>query len=297
MRPVGGAIWEGAHCDAQHDITKATAALALSESSISMPSDAAKPPAHFTATFQSVTQRYGDCGRFARAYVAAKLRRDPVHRDVLALATGEAFGEVVDIGCGRGQLAVALLEAGLARSVRGLDCQGRHLEQARRAARGLAFSAELRDLAKNHDVPETTSVLLVDVLYQLEPVVQIALLRAAARAAQRRVLIRTLDPDLGMRSTLTLRLERLMQRLSPHSGRHVAALPIARLVETLVDAGFSVSVHHVGKARRLPMCCSWGAGRASCNTAVACLLPQSADQCADAVAMPCQIGVVVGAHC
>lgn len=219
----------------------AIGSASLGSARSAMPSDAAKPPAHFTATFQRVTQRYGDCGRFARAYVAAKLRRDPVHRDVLALATGETFGEVVDIGCGRGQLAVALLEAGLARSVRGLDCQGRHLEQARRAARGLAFSAELRDLAKNHDVPETTSVLLVDVLYQLEPVVQIALLRAAARAAQRRVLIRTLDPDLGMRSTLTLRLERLMQRLSPHSGRHVAALPIARLVETLVDAGFSVS--------------------------------------------------------
>ena len=59
-----------------------------------------------------------DCGRFVRGYVAGKLRRDPVHRDVLGLATGEAFGEVIDIGCGRGQLALALLEAGLARSVR-----------------------------------------------------------------------------------------------------------------------------------------------------------------------------------
>jgi hypothetical protein len=125
--------------------------------------------------------------------------------------------------------------------VLGLDCQGRHLEQAKRASCGLAFRTELRDLAQTHDVPEATSVLLVDVLYQLEPLVQIALLQSAARAARRRVIIRTLDPDLGIRSTLTLRLERLMQGLSPHSGQHVAPMQIARLVETFVDAGFSVS--------------------------------------------------------
>jgi hypothetical protein len=44
-----------------------------------------------------------------------------------------------------------------------------------------------------------------------------------------------------MRSTLTLRLERLMQGLSPHSGNHVDAVPVAKLAETLADAGFAVS--------------------------------------------------------
>jgi SAM-dependent methyltransferase len=203
--------------------------------------NAAGTPLDFTATFERVTDRYWNCGHFVRGYVAGKLRRDPVHGTVLALATSEAFGDVVDIGCGRGQLALALLEAGLARSVLGLDCQGRHLEQAKHASCGLAFRTELRDLAQTHDVPKATSVLLVDVLYQLEPLVQIALLQSAARAARRRVIIRTLDPDLGIRSALTLRLERLMQGLSPHSGKHVAPMQIARLAETLVDAGFSVS--------------------------------------------------------
>src|SRR5215475_9357310 len=65
-----------------------------------------------TALFQRTAWRYRDCGRFARNYVAAKLHRDPVNREILSMAAKEQFGDVVDIGCGRGQLGVALLEAG-----------------------------------------------------------------------------------------------------------------------------------------------------------------------------------------
>jgi SAM-dependent methyltransferase len=206
-----------------------------------MPADAIRPRPEFAATFERVARRYRDCGRFARAYVAGKLRRDPVHQDVLALAADEAFGEVVDIGCGRGQLAVALLEAGLARSVLGLDRNAGHLRQACRAATGLPFAAALGSdggagrAGGDH-------IMLVDVLYQLEAGVQLALLRTAARVARQRILIRALDPDRGMRSALTIRLERLMRLVCPHSGKHVDVLPVARLTETLSEAGFAVSV-------------------------------------------------------
>jgi SAM-dependent methyltransferase len=195
----------------------------------------------FAATLERVARRYRDCGRFARGYVAGKLRRDPVHRAVLSLAANEAFGDVVDIGCGRGQLAVALLETRLARSVVGLDRNARHLEQARRAACGLAFSAIVQDLAGSQELPEAATVLLIDVLYQIDSRPQLALLRAAARAASQRIVIRTLDPDRGVRSALTLWLEGLMRPLSPHAGDHVDVLPPARLAQTLVDAGFVVS--------------------------------------------------------
>jgi SAM-dependent methyltransferase len=207
-----------------------------------MPADASKLRTDFAATFERVARRYRDCGRFARGYVAAKLRRDPVHQHVLALAANEAFGDVVDIGCGRGQLAVALLEAGLARSVLGLDRNAGYLRQACRAATGLAFASALRDLTAARDVPEATTVLLVDVLYQLEAGVQQALVRTAARAARQRILIRALDPDRGMRSALTIGLERLMRRVSPHSGKHVDVLPVATLTEILSEAGFVVSI-------------------------------------------------------
>jgi SAM-dependent methyltransferase len=206
-----------------------------------MPAYTSNVQADFRATFERVAHRYRGCGRFAHRYVAAKLHRDPVHREVMRMAARETFGDVVDLGCGRGQLAIALLEAGLASSVWGLDRNPAHLDQARRAAGGLAFEATVRDLAVRQDIPATATVLLIDVLYQLEPRSQLALLHAAARAARQRVVIRTLDPARGLRSILTLTLEWLMRPLSPHSGRNVAALPIARLAGILAHAGFVVS--------------------------------------------------------
>jgi SAM-dependent methyltransferase len=170
------------------------------------------------------------------------LRRDPVHGDVLDLGERSGFGAVLDIGCGRGQLGVALLQAGLAHSVVGLDRSAAHLDQARRAAEGLAFTARIQDFARDAELPHVDTVLMVDVLYQLTPAAQSALLRSAARAARHLVLIRTLDPDRGLRSAITLAFERAVRRVSPHSGAHVSPLPIASLGDILREDGFAVSV-------------------------------------------------------
>jgi SAM-dependent methyltransferase len=198
--------------------------------------------ADFAALLERVSRRYQKCGRFAHHYVAAKLRRDPVHREILTMAAKEAFGDVVDIGCGRGQLGMALLEAGLARSVVGLDCHGGHLRQARSASTGLAFTALVQDLELCQEVPDATTVLLIDVLYQLEPTVQMALLQAALRAARERIIIRALDPGQGLRSQLTMCVEKLVRRLSPNSGQHVAVRPISCIVRALHEAGFAATV-------------------------------------------------------
>jgi SAM-dependent methyltransferase len=205
--------------------------------------DASSPASDLAALFQRTAGRYRDCGRFAHNYVASKLHRDPVNREILALATREAFGGVVDIGCGRGQLGVALLEAGLARWVAGLDCQAGLVQQARRAAAGLALSAIVQDLAECQELPSAETILLIDVLYQLGPQVQMSLLQAAIRASRQRIIIRTLDPELGLRSVLSIWLEKLTRSLSPHSGKHVVVCPISSVVQTLTDAGFAASVH------------------------------------------------------
>src|SRR5262245_3088282 len=131
--------------------------------------DASSRTTELESLFARVARRYRGSGRFAGHYVAAKLRHDPMHRDFLTLATSERFGDVVDIGCGRGQLGIALLEAGLARSVLGLDCHAGHLRQARCAATGLSFRTILQDLAECQELPKAATVLLIDVLYQLEP--------------------------------------------------------------------------------------------------------------------------------
>jgi SAM-dependent methyltransferase len=161
---------------------------------------------------------------------------------VIVLAEKKQFGDVIDVGCGRGQLGIALLEASLARSVLGLDCQTMHLEQARAAASGLAYRAETVDLSLVRSMPQSDTVLLIDVLYQLDTLTQHDLLQAAAQSARERIIIRTLDPERGLRSALTLGIERFLRLISPHAGAHVNALPLTQLCGVLSARGFTVAV-------------------------------------------------------
>ena len=193
------------------------------------------------AVLARAADRYRAAGRFGRHYVSAKLRRDPVYADLLALAGDAGFGDVADVGCGRGQLGVALLEAGAARSVLGLDWNPAHLRQAQRAASGLAFRAVVQDLGCDAALPAADTVVLIDVLYQLDDAAQAALLDSAARAARRCVLVRTADPARGLRSAITRVLEVLFRRVWPHAGARVNALPPAQLAARLEAAGFAVT--------------------------------------------------------
>jgi SAM-dependent methyltransferase len=200
------------------------------------------PDGDAAALYARVLARYAGAGRAAGGYIAGKLRRDPVHRDMLALAIRENFGEVLDLGCGRGQLGILLLEAGAASAVLGVDRNAALLDQASRAARGLRFQTVRADFAGAVDLPSADTVLIIDVLYQLDTPARDALLGAAVRAARQRILVRTLDPARGWRSAFTIALERALRPLSPHSGAHVNPPPVDRLVALLAGEGFAVTV-------------------------------------------------------
>lgn len=165
-----------------------------------------------------------------------------MHEDLLRRAGADGYGVVADVGCGRGQMGLLLLEAGLAGRVTGLDWAGPALAAARAAAEGLPFDAHEQDLSADPAVPPCDTALLIDVLYQLGPAAAVRLLSRAAKAARRRVLVRTLDPGLGWRSALALGLERLARPAWPNSGRHVAPLPAAELCAILDVTGFTVEV-------------------------------------------------------
>jgi SAM-dependent methyltransferase len=204
----------------------------------------ARPAGHGTAdptaALGRAVARYRDCGRFDRAYVAGKLRRDPVYAALLA-ESRNGFGRVLDVGCGRGQLGILLLEAGLATSVVGLDWNHAHLDQARRASSGLRLLAEHRDFAVAGGLPEADTVFLIDVLYQLDTQAQHALLDACVAAARFRVVIRTADPARGLRGLITQGLEVLGRRVWPHAGAHVNPMPVSALSDRLVAAGLEVT--------------------------------------------------------
>jgi trans-aconitate methyltransferase len=198
------------------------------------------------AALSRTGRRYAACGLFTRYYVPAKLRFDPVHRDILMMAPPDAgpcsFGDVIDLGCGPGQLGIALLEAGLARTVLAIDNRRSAIRDATRAGNGLTFTAEQRDLAQPFPLPRCDTVLLIDVLYQLASEHQARLLAHIENNAPRLILIRTPDPDRGARSRLTHAGEVLLRRVWPHAGATVNVPTPDALRSRLTQSGYNVTV-------------------------------------------------------
>jgi 2-polyprenyl-3-methyl-5-hydroxy-6-metoxy-1,4-benzoquinol methylase len=187
--------------------------------------------------------------RFARAtasratyhYVAGKLRGDPSTKAILALAP---LGDVLDLGCGRGQLSIALLESGAARSLRGIDWDEAKVELARRASDGLEATFEQGDVREPPAAP-ADAVLLVDVLHYFEPEVQDAILARAAGLVRPggRLILRDGTLGQGWRSTMTLAAERITTGIRFNKGERVVFRDVVReLVPQLEARDFSCVV-------------------------------------------------------
>ena len=203
-------------------------------------SGAAIRDAELSAIVARVVARYGGASRFTQGFVGGKLRGDPATRAVLRLAAARPFGVVADLGCGRGQLGLALLAAKLAERVTGLDRDGAKVAEAARAAAGLPAEFAVADLALA-PVPACDTALLVDVLYQMPEAAQRALLTRVAATARRSVLIRAFDPGRGWRSALGLAMERAGRAIRG-DGAAIAPLPLAAIAAPFAAAGFAVSV-------------------------------------------------------
>jgi len=188
-----------------------------------------------------VAARYARGRRAAYGYVRGKLAHDPV---VARVASMGELGEVVDVGCGRGQLAVLLRETGCASDVRGLDWDARKIDDARSAAEGLTNARFDVGDARSAAIGACDTVLLIDVLHYWTPEEQDAVVTRAADAARTRVIVRELDPDRGWRSALTKAQEWVTTGLGYNRG--VRARPHTRSIETIVTTlrarGFAVGV-------------------------------------------------------
>ena len=171
----------------------------------------------------------------------------------MAIGARRRFGHVVDLGCGRGQLGLLLLEAGLADRLTGLDLDGAKITAARAAAAGLPARFAVADLA-TAEPPACDTALLVDVLYQLPEAAQCALLDRVAAATRRLVLIRAFDPARGWRSVCGRVMERGRRSLGGDLGRAggIRALALERIAAPLRAAGFAVSVRPCWGATPLP---------------------------------------------
>jgi uncharacterized protein (DUF2062 family) len=189
-----------------------------------------------------VAARYATKGsRAAYHYVRSKLAGDPIARRVAGLGATDALGDVIDAGCGRGQLGVLLLELGVAAHVTGFDWDEKKLAIATRAAEGLSAIFRNGDLREPIAEPADTA-LLIDVLHYLTSAEQDAVLRNVARAGRRLVLVRELDPDRGWRSTVTRLQEAVTTGLGYNRGARVNVRPIRELTQVLEAEGFAVEV-------------------------------------------------------
>jgi uncharacterized protein (DUF2062 family)/SAM-dependent methyltransferase len=199
-------------------------------------------PSDLDLALDRVAARYAAKGsRAAYHYVRSKLAGDPIARRVAELGASEPLGEVLDAGCGRGQLGVLLLEQGIATRVTGFDWDEKKLAIATRAAEGLPATFRKEDLRSRALEPGDTA-LLIDVLHYLTAEEQDAVLQNVARAARRLVIVRELDPDRGWRSTVTRIQEGVTTGLGYNRGARVNVRPIALLTKVLEEGGFRVEV-------------------------------------------------------
>lgn len=190
-----------------------------------------------------VAARYPGISRTERGFIGGKLKRDPAVAALLALGQARHLGAVLDLGCGRGQLAIALLLAGVAECVTGLDIDAGKVALARRAAEGLPARFEVADLV-SAGIPRADTVLLVDVLLQLPEAAQDALMARILAAGPRRLAIRAFDPDRGWRSTFGFAMERARRVLGGDRGLDgaVAPRPLRDLARPLEAAGYAVAI-------------------------------------------------------
>jgi SAM-dependent methyltransferase len=204
-------------------------------------------PDVFEAALARTRERYAAAPPAHRYYVAGKLAFDPVCR-LLDELPGD-FGRVLDLGCGRGQLSLLLLELGRARSVIGLDSDASKIEVARAAGPEAEF--RLADVRPS-DVTPADTILLVDVLHYLPLAEQDALLAAAARALAPggRLLVRELDADPTAKSTVTRLVEWLARKTGLNRGRASAYRPARELTALLERAGLPCVVQ--GASERTP---------------------------------------------
>ncbi len=214
-------------------------------------------PDRLAAALDRVMARYAGASRFDRGFVRGKLRGDPAVAAILAHAAEGPFGQVVDLGCGRGQLGLLLLEAGGADSLVGLDRDAAKIARAIAAAEATNPPAPARFMVADlaiAAVPDCDTLLLVDVLLLMPEAVQDALLARIAAAVRRRILIRAFDPDRGWRSRFGRTVERLRIALGADraGGAGCHPRPVRAVVAPLRDAGFTVTVAPCWGAMPLP---------------------------------------------
>jgi uncharacterized protein (DUF2062 family)/SAM-dependent methyltransferase len=185
-------------------------------------------------------------------YVRTKLLGDPIAKliaDVAGDAPG-ALGEIADIGTGRGQLPILLLELGRATKAWGVDWDADKIAAAVKAAassrdEGAALPVDFSaGDARTCEPPLADTVLLIDLIHYFQIEEQDAILARAAAAVRPggRLLVREADTERGLRSFATLLEEKVFTALRFNHGERVKLRPAREIVALLEGRGLACEV-------------------------------------------------------
>jgi uncharacterized protein (DUF2062 family) len=216
----------------------------------------------FDRLARRAADRYLDTSIAAWEFARAKLRTDPVYREVLFGNFLPSGGRLLDIGCGQGLMLGLLAEAErasregtvpveccLPRFSRMLGIELRE-DRARLARTALGPEAEIVESdARTGLPPQCRAVLLFDVLHMMSEAEQEAILSAAVEALEPGgvILVREVDAAAGWAFELVRAGNRLMALASGAWRQRLRFRTLSQWRECFSRHGLDVEVRPAGR--------------------------------------------------
>jgi uncharacterized protein (DUF2062 family)/trans-aconitate methyltransferase len=196
-----------------------------------------------------VNWSFAECAQFDRGFVRWKMRLDRI----FSLLAGEDLGKgtVVDLGCGYGMALIFAAFGDSGRRLVGCDLNAHRIAVAQQALRSLNAEVSVQDV-RDFALPPAGLILILDVLQYLPAEEQLALLKRCCAALEPggRLIFRVHDRERGLRTVLTLGLDRLLFS-AEHVGARPTILSAAQYRAALHEAGMQVEERRF--RNRLPL--------------------------------------------
>ncbi|HEY0308334.1 MAG TPA: DUF2062 domain-containing protein [Acidobacteriaceae bacterium] len=196
-----------------------------------------------------VRQMFAHSASFDRGFVRWKLRLDRIFSLLAAEDLGS--GTVVDLGCGYGMALSFAACSDTCRRLVGCDLNAHRIAVARDALSAMNAEVTVADV-RCFQIPPAGLILILDVLQYLRAEEQITLLKQCCAALQPggRLLFRVHDLEHGLRSTVTMGLDRMLFWSERTKTRPLMLLP-EQYRSVLEDAGMQVETYRF--RNRLPL--------------------------------------------
>ena len=196
-----------------------------------------------------VNRSFAGSAQFDRGFVRWKMRLDRIFSLLASEDLGS--GTVVDLGCGYGMALIFAAFGDSSRRLAGCDLNAHRIAVAQQALRTFNAEASVQDV-RDFALPPAGLILILDVLQYLPGEEQLALLKRCCAALEPggRLIFRVHDRERGLRTVLTLGLDRLLFS-AERVGVRPTILSAAQYRVALQESGMAVEERRF--RNRLPL--------------------------------------------